>query len=54
MYIICIVTITHTSYMLLYILLYITGIYLDEYTDWKVILDEPIGESNMTFQAVYE
>ena len=42
------------NYRLLYILLYNTGIYLDEYTAWKVILDEPIGESNMTFPAVYE
>jgi len=35
-------------------LLYNTGIYLEEYTAWKVILDKPLGESNMTFQAVYE
>jgi len=38
---------------LLYILLYNTGIYWDEYTAWKAILDEPIGESYMPFQAVY-
>jgi len=42
------------NYRLLDVLLYNTGIYLDEYTVWKVILDEPLGESNMTFQAVYE
>jgi len=41
-------------YRLLDVLLYNMGIYLDEYTAWKVILDEPLGESNMTFQAVYE
>ena len=34
-------------YRLLDVLLYNTGIYLDENTAWK-------GESNMTFQAVYE
>jgi len=42
------------NYKLLYFLLYNTGIYLDEYTAWKDIVDEPIGESSMTFPAVYE
>jgi len=39
-----------TIYRLLYILLYNTGIYLDEYTALKIILDEPIGESNISFK----
>jgi len=34
---------------LLDVLLYNTGIYLDEYTARKVILDSPNGSSNMTF-----
>ena len=42
------------NYRLFNSVLYNTDIYLDEYTAWKVILDEPLGESNMTFQAVYE
>jgi len=44
----------HNNYRLLDVLLYNTGIYLGEYTASKVILDEPLVESNMTFQAVYE
>ena len=44
----------HNTYRLLDVLLYNTEIYLDEYTALKVILDEPLGESNMTFQAVYD
>jgi len=31
-------------YRLLHVLLYNTGIYLDEYTAWKVILDEPLKD----------
>jgi len=31
----------YNTYRLLDVLLYNTEIYLDEYTTWKVILDEP-------------
>jgi hypothetical protein len=44
----------YATYRLFNSVLYNTDIYLDEYTAWKVILDEPLGESNMTSQAVYE
>ena len=34
--------------------LYNTEIYLDEYTALNAVLDEPPGESNTVFKAVYE
>jgi len=39
-------SVVYNTYRLLDVLLYNTGIYLDEYTAWKVIFDEPLVDAH--------